>query len=133
MLFESMFSEVGPSSILDFLADNEIPQAKPYLTDPTGQSQVRDFDHLIQLINHVLTTAPCWTDAAHGAGLVGVPVNAILDWPMATPAGFTVFQDPDVNREVNNIAGGTRPRLIISSRRFSTPGESSCPRPNLVK
>lgn len=89
MLFESMFSE--------------IPKAKPYLTDPTGQSQVRDFPHLVQLINHVLTTAPCWTDAAHGAGLVGVPVNAILDWPMATPAGFAVFQDPEVNRELKKI------------------------------
>ena len=71
------------------------------MTDPAGeQSTVRDFPHLLQLINHVLTTAPHWTDAGHTAGLVGVPVNALLDWPMATRAGFAVFQDPAVNAQV---------------------------------
>jgi phosphatidylserine decarboxylase len=29
-------------------------------------------------------------------------VNAILDWPMATKAGFTAFQDPKVNQLVRH-------------------------------
>ena len=72
------------------------------MTEPTGeQSQVRDFDHLLALLNHVLTTAPGWSDAGHKAGLVGVPINALLDWPMGTKGGFTVFQDPTVNAHVS--------------------------------
>lgn len=30
-----------------------------------------------------------------------MPVNALLDWPMGTTAGFTVFQDPKVNAQVS--------------------------------
>ncbi|ORY23712.1 Phophatidylserine decarboxylase-domain-containing protein [Naematelia encephala] len=90
MLFNSMFEE--------------IPHNKTYLTDPTGQTAtVRDFDHLVKLLNHVITTAPRWTDAGNKAGLVGVPVNALLDWPMGTRAGFAVFQDPKVNSWLKKI------------------------------
>lgn len=56
---------------------------------------------MLQCLNHVLTTAPQWTDAGHKAGLVGVPVNALLDWPMGTNGGFAVFQDPKVNAQVS--------------------------------
>lgn len=109
MLFNAMF--------------DEIPQTKQYLMDPTGDAQVRDFDHMLDLLNHVLTTAPAWTDAGHSVGLVGgkyildaestcgyaaktvpsVPINALLDWPMATTAGFAVFQDPKVNAMVKQV------------------------------
>ena len=34
--------------------------------------------------------------------MVGVPINALLDWPMGTKAGFTVFQDPKVNAMVSS-------------------------------
>lgn len=49
----------------------------------------------------MLSTAPKWTDAGHSVGMVGVPVNAIMDWPMATRAGFAAFQDPKVNQVVS--------------------------------
>lgn len=52
---------------------------------------------MLAVLNHVITTAPAWTDAGHSVGLVGVPINAILDWGMGTPAGFAVYQDPQVN------------------------------------
>ena len=82
----------------------QVPESKPYLTDPTGEvPEVRDVDHLLSLLNHVLTTAPHWTDAGHKAGLVGVPMNALLDWPMGTEGGFTVFQDPRVNAQFKKI------------------------------
>lgn len=95
MLFNAMFEQ--------------IPSSKSYLSDPSGEvRQVRDFDHLLQLLNHVLTTAPKWTDAANKVGVVGVPVHALLDWPMGTSAGFVVFQDPQVNammKKVLNVWG----------------------------
>ena len=88
------------------------------MKDPSGENAtVRDFPHLLQLINHVLTTAPHWTDAGHSAGLVGVPVNALLDWPMGTRAGFTVFQDPKVNAQVSfNILTSHLPVLAPGAR-----------------
>jgi phosphatidylserine decarboxylase len=90
MLFNTMFEQV--------------PRQKEYLKDPTGQTTtVRDFDHLLALLNHVITTAPAWTDAGHSVGLVGVPINALLDWPMGTSAGFTVFQDPTVNAQLKKV------------------------------
>lgn len=80
----------------------QVPHNKEYLKDPSGQSnQVRDFRHLLQLLNHVISTAPRWTKGAESVGLVGVPVNALLDWPMGTNAGFCVFQDPTVNEHVS--------------------------------
>ncbi|KAL7420097.1 hypothetical protein Q5752_005062 [Cryptotrichosporon argae] len=90
MLFEQMFDQV--------------PKGKKYLTDASGENaQVRDFEHLLKLLNHVLTTAPAWTDNGHKKGLVGVPVNALLDWPMATTAGYAVFLDPEVNAWLKKI------------------------------
>jgi phosphatidylserine decarboxylase len=29
--------------------------------------------------------------------MVGVPINAIFDWPMGTSSGHNFFLDPDVN------------------------------------
>ncbi|KAK5290588.1 hypothetical protein LTR99_011043 [Exophiala xenobiotica] len=83
MLFSSMFEEV--------------PSKKPYFKDPTGNRQVRDYRHMLQLLNHIVTTAPSWNDKAHRVGLVGLPINALLDWPMGTASGFAVFLDPKVN------------------------------------
>ncbi|WVQ63091.1 phosphatidylserine decarboxylase [Kwoniella botswanensis] len=91
-------------SMLFQLMFEQVPNNKEYLKDPTGQdSQVRDFDHLLKLMNHVISHAPRWTDPGHKAGLVGVPVQALLDWPMGTSAGFCVFQDPLVNEQLKKI------------------------------
>ena len=48
---------------------------------------------MLAVMNHVLTTAPTY-DAT---GMVGFPINAILDFPMITPAGLAAFADPKVN------------------------------------
>ena len=76
----------------------QVPNKKPYSRDPTGRHrQVRDYDHMLHLLNHILTTAPSWNDKSHRVGLVGLPINALLDWPMGTPSGFACFLDPEVN------------------------------------
>lgn len=43
------------------------------------------------------------TDAAAGAGVVGVPMCAIFDYAMGTPSGHAAFLDPDVNRMLKKI------------------------------
>lgn len=90
MLFHEMFEQ--------------IPKNKKHLTDPSGDmSGVRDFNHVLKLLNHIISTAPSWTDSGHSVGVVGVPINALLEWPMATPAGFTAFQDPKVNGMIKKV------------------------------
>lgn len=94
MLFNSMFEE--------------LPSKKPYTTDPAGHKQVRDYEHMLQLLNHLIRVPPSWSEKEHGVGLVGLPVMALYDWPMATPAGFAVFLDAEVNamlKKVLNVWG----------------------------
>ncbi|CAF3450907.1 hypothetical protein SNK03_002300 [Fusarium graminearum] len=81
----------------------EIPQKQPYLNDPTGTPQIRDYEHMLQVLNHIFSTAPEWTDAAESVGMVGVPLCAIFDYPMGTPSGYAAFLDPDVNRMLKKV------------------------------
>lgn len=75
----------------------QVPEKKPYKDDPTGAPQIRDYRHLLQLLNHLLTTAPAWSDGSYRIGLIGLPINAVLDWSMGTSSGFAAFLDPDIN------------------------------------
>jgi phosphatidylserine decarboxylase len=81
----------------------QIPNKAPYKKDPQGGSQVRDHFHMLQVINHLLTTAPSWNDKSERVGLVGLPFNALFDWPMGTKSGFAVFLDPQVNAMLKKV------------------------------
>ncbi|KAI4911872.1 hypothetical protein J4E90_006689 [Alternaria incomplexa] len=81
----------------------EIPTKKPYKNDPVGHKQVRDYHHMLELFNHILSTAPEWSDHEYSVGMVGTPFNAILDWPMGTPSGFEFFLDPEVNKMIKKV------------------------------
>lgn len=89
MQFEQMFEQV--------------PQKRPYHHTPTGHPQVRDYDHMLQILNHLLTTAPSWHDKSYRVGFVGMPINALLDWPMGTPSGYAAFLDPQVNAMLKKV------------------------------
>ena len=60
---------------------------------------VRDLDHLLALIDAVIGRAPEYSES----GLVGVPLNAVLDWCMGTPAGFAAFRHEPVNGMLRKI------------------------------
>jgi phosphatidylserine decarboxylase len=81
----------------------EVPVKPPYNKDPTGHRQIRDYHHMLQVLNHVFGTAPEWTDAAANVGMVGVPMCAIFDYPIGTPSGHAAFLDPDVNRMLKKV------------------------------
>ncbi|EXJ77928.1 phosphatidylserine decarboxylase [Capronia epimyces CBS 606.96] len=91
LLFSSMFQQV--------------PNKPPYNNDPRGPGhpQVRDHVHMLQVINHILTTAPSWNDKSERVGLVGLPFNALFDWPMGTSSGFAAFLDPEVNAMLKKV------------------------------
>lgn len=82
---------------------DEVPNRKIYRQDPTGRKQIRDYKHMLEVLNHVFGSAPVWTDAAQAVGMVGVPMCAILDFPMSTPSGHAAFLDPEVNRMLKKI------------------------------
>lgn len=67
--------------------------------DPTGEPQVKNFHQMLRLINDILTTAPEYNKT----GLVGFPINAILNWPMATVGGFSCFLNDKVNAQLKKI------------------------------
>jgi phosphatidylserine decarboxylase len=51
----------------------------------------------------MMTTAPTWTAKAERVHIVGLPINAMLDWPMGTSSGFAFFLDPDVNAMLKKV------------------------------
>lgn len=78
---------------------DDLPPEEKYKKDPTGAPQVRDYQTMLRLMNHILTTAPEYNKT----GLVGFPINAILDWPMATSGGFSAFLNDKVNAQLKKI------------------------------
>lgn len=77
----------------------QIPRHEAYSRDPFGSSQVRDYKHMLQLFNVVLRRAPLFNDRE----LVGLPINAILDWPMGTPSGIAAFLNEKVNAQFKKM------------------------------
>src|SRR3984957_14090892 len=54
---------------------------------------------MLQLVNEVLTMAPEYNEDA----MVVLPLGAILDWTMGTPAGFAAFRDRRINAMLKKI------------------------------
>ena len=54
---------------------------------------------MLTLFNKIITEAPDYEPN----DLVGFPINAILDWPMGTPAGFTTFTNHQVNAQFKKM------------------------------
>lgn len=59
---------------------------------------IRDVDHLLALMDGVLDVAP-----EYGEENVTLPMGAVLDWSMGTPAGFAAFRDARVNAALRAI------------------------------
>lgn len=85
MLFNQMFEQV--------------PRRPPYDKDPTGKPQVRDYRHMLELLNTIMTHAPEFDRT----GLVGCPINAIFDWSMGTAAGMAAFLNERVNAQLKRV------------------------------
>ncbi|THH28662.1 hypothetical protein EUX98_g5519 [Antrodiella citrinella] len=77
----------------------QVPMKPPYCHDPTGKPQVRDYKLMLALFNDILTSAPEYENN----DLVGFPINAILDWPMGTPAGYSMFTNEKVNKQFKKL------------------------------
>ncbi|PBK88077.1 phosphatidylserine decarboxylase-like protein [Armillaria gallica] len=96
----------------------QVPTKPPYNNDPAGKSQVRDYMTMLTLFNKILTEAPAFEKTAYEVDLVGFPINAILDWPMGTPAGFTTFINPKVNAQFKKMFDVWTSFLTSSESRY---------------
>lgn len=85
MLFNQMF--------------NHIPSKPPYILNPAKGPQVRDYQHMLDLLNVIMTKAPDFNES----GLVGFPINAILDWSMGTEGGYAAFLNDKVNAMLKRV------------------------------
>ena len=68
-------------------------------SDSSEGTRIPCWQLMIILINHIMTTAPEYNET----GLVGFPINVILNWPMATTAGFAAFLNDKVNTLFKSI------------------------------
>jgi len=88
---------------------------------PLGQIGVRTFEQFLRLLNGIMTTAPeAYEDIAsqEPAGLIGFPINALLDWPMATESGYVVFSNALVNQQLKKILAYWSEFLVSEDSRY---------------
>lgn len=72
----------------------QVPRARQY-----SKRHLESVPQLLRLINEVLTMAPEFSDDA----MVMLPLGAILDWTMGTPAGFAAYRDRRINAMIKKI------------------------------
>jgi phosphatidylserine decarboxylase len=65
----------------------------------SGDIKIRNYHELLRILDHVLSSAPEFSTV----GMVACPVNAILDFPMITPAGLAAFLGPKLNRVLKKV------------------------------
>ncbi|KAL8826834.1 MAG: hypothetical protein Q9191_003553 [Dirinaria sp. TL-2023a] len=97
--FEKLVEDDITLKILASLMFTEVPEKPPYNHDPEFDPQVRDFRHMLRLLDHIMDSAPKWSQIANKVGLIGFPISAIIEWPMCTSSGNAFFLRPDVNEQ----------------------------------
>jgi phosphatidylserine decarboxylase len=65
----------------------------------SGDIKLKNYHQMLVVLNHVLTSAPEFNTT----GMVGCPINAILDFPMITRAGLAAFLSPKVNAMLKKV------------------------------
>ena len=115
----------GKKPLMNFVSEEEIhalglhpPVTKLYiliLTDPEVNmffhqmfwQQNKDGEGIIipnwqvfmVLLHFIMSYTPRYSNNA----LVGFPINALINWPMATPAGYACFLNDKVNKAFENV------------------------------
>jgi phosphatidylserine decarboxylase len=72
----------------------QVPHTRRY-----RQRHLQSVGQMLLLIDEVIGRAPEYNET----GLVGCPLNAVLDWCMGTTAGFAAFRHPPINAMFRKI------------------------------
>ncbi|KKY37835.1 putative phosphatidylserine decarboxylase family protein [Diaporthe ampelina] len=81
-------------------ASNKYPQ------DPVGNCAIKSFDEFMAVLGLVIQSGPGFFDKAKpetAMGLIGFPINALLDWPMGTVSGYEFFLRKEVNDALRDV------------------------------
>ncbi len=115
---------VGRDPILNYTVDAMFREAGLFKEQtPLGTPEVKDFDEFLMLLNGIMTRAPEYTECPDATGeeepcgLIGFPINALLDWPMATGFGYNVFANSQVNQQFKKILGYWSEFLVSEASR----------------
>ena len=102
----------------------QVPHAKPY-----SKRHLESVDQMLLLINEVIGRAPEYNET----GLVGVPLNAVLDWWMGTPAGFAAFRHATrstrCSTRSSRFGASSSAAPLRSTCSTTRRGDGSAPRP----
>ncbi|MGE5344068.1 MAG: phosphatidylserine decarboxylase family protein [Candidatus Omnitrophota bacterium] len=90
---------VNTNPILRMYFTKAISQAVEFCHKKGYELGYTTFDELIGLINGVMTQSISFDTTE----LVGCPLNALLDWPMCMPSGFSLFRFPELNAQLKNV------------------------------
>ena len=95
------FQHMIESDPVMFMYFTRMFEEQPSFPPPAGSGDVKlaNYRQMLVVVNHVLTTAPSFDTT----DMVGFPINAILDFPMITPAGLAAFASPKVNEMFREI------------------------------
>jgi len=110
-----------------FIQANEQMSSTPLETAP-----VQDWAEFILLLNCIVTSiAPEYyfdtMDYPSPMGLVGFPINALLDWPMATTPGYNLFKDTGFNLKMKDVLNYWMVFLSTYESTYSLTEDSSAP------
>src|SRR5882672_6756613 len=93
-------------------------------TTPLGwEPEPQTFEDFLVLLNAIMFTAPEAYQTGTGnnqqpAGLIGFPINALLDWPMGTVFGYDVFSNALVNQQFKKILNYWSNFLVSEESRY---------------
>lgn len=94
-------------------------QTTPLDWEPEPQT----FEDFLASLNAIMTMAPEAYQTGtppdqEPAGLIGFPINALLDWPMATSFGYDVFSNALVNQQFKKILAYWSTFLVSQDSRY---------------
>ncbi len=87
------FIESDPEAYMYFTQMFKQAPPKRGVPKDAGIRRLKNYKQMLRVINHLLTKAPEFNET----GMVGFPINAILDYVMITPAGLAAFLSDKIN------------------------------------
>ncbi|KAL1852528.1 hypothetical protein Daus18300_012126 [Diaporthe australafricana] len=93
-----------------------------YPSDPAGHFPIQSFRQFIAVLGVVIQSGPDFFDKKNSGaamGLIRLPINALLDWPMGTVSGYEFFLQPTVNEALRHV-------LCSWGKFLGTPGSKAC-------
>lgn len=116
---------VENNPVLNGLASSMFTEAKlARQKTPLGTPELKDFNEFLLLLNGIMRQAPQFTECPDNegslspCGLIGFPINALLDWPMATSFGNEFFANSLVNQQFKKILEYWSEFLVSKDSRY---------------